>query len=120
MRAIECLRRLLRRSGEALVLLQLICQHNVARLVQTLGNDLRKKLVQLTFHQLVCSEDGDQLAMRLISALMEVALFSLSLCSAQTANKKGTALVIHHSLQFNLYFHLIFAVLHWPRGQRNC
>lgn len=70
-RAIECLRRLLRRSGEALVLLQLICQHNVARLVQTLGNDLRKKLVQLTFHQLVCSEDGDQLAMRLISSLME-------------------------------------------------
>ncbi|KAL5210921.1 hypothetical protein ABZP36_006544 [Zizania latifolia] len=70
-RAIECLRRLLRRSGEALFLLQLICQHNVTRLVQTLGNDLRKKLVQLTFHQLVCSEDGDQLAMRLISALME-------------------------------------------------
>jgi nuclear pore complex protein Nup155 len=71
-RAMECLRRLLRRSGEALFLLQLICQHNVARLAQTLGNDLRKKLVQLTFHQLVCSEDGDQLAMRLISALMEV------------------------------------------------
>ncbi|CAN6191562.1 unnamed protein product [Urochloa humidicola] len=70
-RAMECLRRLLRRSGEALFLLQLICQHNVARLAQTLGNDLRKKLVQLTFHQLVCSEDGDQLAMRLISALME-------------------------------------------------
>ncbi|KAL5218790.1 hypothetical protein ABZP36_019474 [Zizania latifolia] len=70
-RAIECLRRLLRRSGEALFLLQLVCQHNIARLVQTLGNDLRKKLVQLTFHQLVCSEDGDQLAMRLISALME-------------------------------------------------
>ncbi|CAN6285129.1 unnamed protein product [Urochloa humidicola] len=70
-RAMECLRRLLRRSGEALFLLQLICQHNVSRLAQTLGNDLRKKLVQLTFHQLVCSEDGDQLAMRLISALME-------------------------------------------------
>ncbi|KAK8446430.1 hypothetical protein SEVIR_7G113200v4 [Setaria viridis] len=70
-RAMECLRRLLRRSGEALFLLQLICHHNVVRLAQTLGNDLRKKLVQLTFHQLVCSEDGDQLAMRLISALME-------------------------------------------------
>ncbi|TVU47868.1 hypothetical protein EJB05_07484, partial [Eragrostis curvula] len=70
-RAMECLRRLLRRSGEALFLLQLICQHNVARLAQTLGDDLRKKLVHLTFHQLVCSEDGDQLAMRLISALME-------------------------------------------------
>ncbi|CAL4929882.1 unnamed protein product [Urochloa decumbens] len=70
-RAMECLRRLLRRSGEALFLLQLICQHNVARLAQTLGNDLRNKLVQLTFHQMVCSEDGDQLAMRLISALME-------------------------------------------------
>ncbi|RCV45832.1 hypothetical protein SETIT_9G485300v2 [Setaria italica] len=70
-RAMECLRRLLRRSGEALFLLQLVCHHNVVRLAQTLGNDLRKKLVQLTFHQLVCSEDGDQLAMRLISALME-------------------------------------------------
>lgn len=70
----ECLRRLLRRSGEALFLLQLVCHHNVVRLAQTLGNDLRKKLVQLTFHQLVCSEDGDQLAMRLISALMEVIL----------------------------------------------
>ncbi|CAN6307475.1 unnamed protein product [Urochloa humidicola] len=70
-RAMECLRRLLRRSGEALFLLHLICQHNVCRLAQTLGNDLRKELVQLTFHQLVCSEDGDQLAMRLISALME-------------------------------------------------
>lgn len=68
----ECLRRLLRRSGEALFLLQLMCQHNVARLAQSLGDDLRKKLVHLTFHQLVCSEDGDQLAMRLISALMEV------------------------------------------------
>ena len=98
MRAIECLRRLLRRSGEALVLLQLICQHNVARLVQTLGNDLRKKLAQLTFHQLVCSEDGDQLAMRLISSLMEVALSSLPLLTVQTANKKGTPLVTHFNL----------------------
>jgi nuclear pore complex protein Nup155 len=70
----ECLRRLLRRSGEALFLLQLMCQHNVARLAQTLGDDLRKKSVNLTFHKLVCSEDGDQLAMRLISALMEVTL----------------------------------------------
>ncbi|CAL4938317.1 unnamed protein product [Urochloa decumbens] len=70
-RAMECLRRLLRRSGEALFLLQLVCQHNVARLAQTLGNDVCKKLVQLTFHQFVCSEDGDQLAMRLISSLME-------------------------------------------------
>ncbi|GJN08602.1 hypothetical protein PR202_ga26541 [Eleusine coracana subsp. coracana] len=70
-RAMECLRRLLRRSGEALFFLQLMCQHNVARLAQSLGDDLRKKLIHLTFHQLVCSEDGDQLAMRLISALME-------------------------------------------------
>jgi nuclear pore complex protein Nup155 len=70
----ECLRRLLRRSGEALFLLQLVCHHNVTRLAQTLGNDLCKKLVQLTFHQFVCSEDGNQLAMRLISALMEVIL----------------------------------------------
>lgn len=82
----ECLRRLLRRSGEALFLLQLIFQHNVARLAQTLGIDLRKKLVQLTFHQLVCSEDGDQLAMRLISALMEVNTFYLTFLTLHHEN----------------------------------
>jgi hypothetical protein len=119
-RAIECLRRLLRRSGEALVLLQLICQHNVARLVQTLGNDLRRKLVQLTFHQLVCSEDGDQLAMRLISSLMEVALSSLPLLPAQSANKKATPLVTIHSFLFMSVLPCDFSVLHWSRGQRNC
>nr|CAD1822424.1 unnamed protein product [Ananas comosus var. bracteatus] len=70
-RAMECLRRLLRRSSEALFLLQLISHHNVTRLVQALDNTSCQKLVQLTFHQLVCSEEGDQLAMRLISALME-------------------------------------------------
>jgi len=87
----ECLRRLLRRSGEALFLLQLICQHNVARLAQTLGNDLRKKLVQLTFHQLVCSEDGDQLAMRLISAIMEVILSASLFLICQYENGEITS-----------------------------
>lgn len=72
----ECLRRLLRRSSEALFLLQLISHHNVTRLVQALDNTSCQKLVQLTFHQLVCSEEGDQLAMRLISALMEVLVYS--------------------------------------------
>ncbi|XP_010932548.2 nuclear pore complex protein NUP155 isoform X1 [Elaeis guineensis] len=70
-RAIECLRRLLRRSSEALFLLQLISKHHVTRLVQSLDDDLRQKLVHMTFHQLVCSQEGDQLAMQLISGLME-------------------------------------------------
>ncbi|XP_039127898.1 LOW QUALITY PROTEIN: nuclear pore complex protein NUP155 [Dioscorea cayenensis subsp. rotundata] len=70
-RAMECLRRLLRRSSEALFLLQLISQHHVTRLVQGLDSTLRQRLLQLTFHQLVCSEEGDQLAMQLISSLMQ-------------------------------------------------
>lgn len=68
----ECLRRLLRRSSEALFLLQMLSQHHVTRLVQVLDLNTRKKLIELTFHQLVCSDEGDQLAMRLISELMEV------------------------------------------------
>ncbi|KAM7254750.1 hypothetical protein ACFE04_019991 [Oxalis oulophora] len=70
-RAMECVRQLLLRSAEALFLLQLICQHHVTRLVQGFDVTLRQALVQLTFHQLVCSEDGDHIATRLISALME-------------------------------------------------
>ncbi|XP_077230476.1 nuclear pore complex protein NUP155-like isoform X2 [Tasmannia lanceolata] len=70
-RAMECIRRLLRRSGEALFLLQLLSQHNVTRLVQAFDTSLRQQLVQLTFHQLVCSEEGDQLATQLIAGLME-------------------------------------------------
>jgi nuclear pore complex protein Nup155 len=68
----ECLRRLLRRSGEALYLLQLVSQHNVTRLVQQLDPASRQKMVQLTFHQLVCSDEGDRMASKLISNLMEV------------------------------------------------
>lgn len=70
-RAMECLRRLLRRSSEALFLLKLISNHHTTRLVQGLDGNLRQKLVQLTFNRLVCSEEGDQLATRLISGLME-------------------------------------------------
>ncbi|MQL71052.1 hypothetical protein Taro_003366, partial [Colocasia esculenta] len=70
-RAMECLRRLLRRSSEALFLLQVLSQHHITRLIQTLDANLRQKLVQLTFHQLASSEEGDQIAMRLISGLME-------------------------------------------------
>ncbi|KAG0501951.1 hypothetical protein HPP92_002023 [Vanilla planifolia] len=70
-RAMECLRRLLRRSSEALFLLQLISQHHVTRLVQNIDSNVRQKLLQLTFNQLVCSEEGDQLAMQLISGLVE-------------------------------------------------
>lgn len=68
----ECIRQLLLRSAEALLLLQLISQHHVTRLVQAFDANLRQSLVQLTFQQLVCSEEGDQLAMMLISAIMEV------------------------------------------------
>ncbi|ERM95873.1 nuclear pore complex protein NUP155 isoform X1 [Amborella trichopoda] len=70
-RGMECVRRLLKRSGEALFLLQLLSQHHVARLVQSLDISVRQKLVQLTFQQLVCSDEGDQVATRLIAALME-------------------------------------------------
>ncbi|XP_058181474.1 nuclear pore complex protein NUP155 isoform X1 [Rhododendron vialii] len=70
-RAIECIRQLLLRCAEALFLLQLLSQHHVTRLVQNIDANLQQTLVQLTFHQLVCSEEGDQLATRLISALME-------------------------------------------------
>lgn len=68
----ECIRQLLLRSAEALFLLQLLSQHHVTRLVQGFDANLRQELVQLTFCQLVCSEEGDRLATRLISALMEV------------------------------------------------
>ncbi|XVF43562.1 hypothetical protein PTKIN_Ptkin02bG0049800 [Pterospermum kingtungense] len=70
-RAMECIRQLLHRSAEALFLLQLVSQHHVTRLVQGFDANLQQALVQLTFHQLVCSEEGDCLATRLISALME-------------------------------------------------
>ncbi|KAL0372754.1 UNVERIFIED_CONTAM: Nuclear pore complex protein [Sesamum calycinum] len=70
-RAMECIRQLLLRCGEALFLLQLLSQHLVARLIQSFDANTRQAMVQLTFHQLVCSEEGDRLATRLISALME-------------------------------------------------
>ncbi|KAL3843973.1 hypothetical protein ACJIZ3_001376 [Penstemon smallii] len=70
-RAMECIRQLLLRCGEALFLLQLLSQHLVARLIQSFDSNTRQAVTQLTFHQLVCSEEGDQLATRLISALME-------------------------------------------------
>lgn len=68
----ECVRQLLLRSSEALFLLQLLCQHHMTRLVQGFDANQRQALAQLTFHQLVCSDEGDCLATRLISALMEV------------------------------------------------
>ncbi|XP_024025703.1 nuclear pore complex protein NUP155 [Morus notabilis] len=70
-RAMECIRQLLFRSSEALFLLQLLSQHHVTRLVQGFDTNLRQTLVQLTFHQLVCSEEGDRIATLLISALVE-------------------------------------------------
>lgn len=70
-RAMECIRQLLLRSAEALFLLQLLCQHNVTCLLQGFDTNLCQTLANLTFQQLVCSEEGDHLATRLISALME-------------------------------------------------
>ncbi|GLT96738.1 hypothetical protein SLE2022_143410 [Rubroshorea leprosula] len=70
-RAMECIRQLLLRSAEALFLLQLLCQHNITRLLQGFDANLSQALIKLTFHQLVCSEEGDHLATRLIAALME-------------------------------------------------
>lgn len=74
----ECIRQLLLRCSEALFLLQLLSQHHVTRLVQAFDVNLREALVQLTFHQLVCSEEGDSIATRLISGLMEVMQFQAS------------------------------------------
>lgn len=70
-RSMECIRQLLLRCGEALFLLHLLSQHHVTRLIQSFDANSRQTIVQLTFHQLVCEEDGDKLATRLISALME-------------------------------------------------
>ncbi|CAN0877102.1 Nuclear pore complex protein NUP155 [Linum grandiflorum] len=70
-RAMECVRQLLLRSGEALFLMQLLSQHHVTRLVQGFDATQRQALIQLTFHQLVCSEEGDRIATVLIAALME-------------------------------------------------
>ncbi|KAH9297702.1 hypothetical protein KI387_029384 [Taxus chinensis] len=70
-RSMECIRRLLRRSGEALLLLQILSQHHVARLTQSLDSSMLRKLAHLTFHQLVCSDEGDQIATRLVAALMQ-------------------------------------------------
>ncbi|KAL8258280.1 hypothetical protein R6Q59_030321 [Mikania micrantha] len=70
-RAMECVRQLLLRCGEALFLLQLLSRHHVTRLIQSFDSSTKQSLIQLTFHQLVCSEDGDRLATRLVSALME-------------------------------------------------
>ncbi|KAI3696315.1 hypothetical protein L1987_79327 [Smallanthus sonchifolius] len=70
-RAMECVRQLLLRCGEALFLLQLLSRHHVTRLIQSFDSNTKQALAQLTFHQLVCSEDGDRLATSLVSALME-------------------------------------------------
>lgn len=78
-RAMECIRQLLLRSAEALFLLQLLSQHHLTRLVQGLDDSFRQAIAQLTFNQLVCSSEGDNLATRLISALMQVIDFVSSL-----------------------------------------
>lgn len=71
-RAMECIRQLLLRSSEALVLLQLLSQHDlITRMATDFDANLHKALVQMTFQQLVCSEEGDHLATRLAYALME-------------------------------------------------
>jgi nuclear pore complex protein Nup155 len=71
-KGMECVRKLLQRSAEALRLLQLLQYHHVSRLAQSLGAPTREQLAQITFRQLVCSQDGEQIATRLVAALMEV------------------------------------------------
>ncbi|XP_010437860.1 PREDICTED: nuclear pore complex protein NUP155-like [Camelina sativa] len=68
-RSIECTRQLLLRFAEALDLLQFLSQHHVV--FQGLEASFRQALVRLTFDQLVCSQDGEQIATRLVSAVME-------------------------------------------------
>jgi len=88
----ECIRRLLRRSGEALRLLQLLQQHHVGRLAQSLDEGQRRQLGQLTFHQLVCSGDGEQIATRLVAALMEVrGRFSVDQCAVDVRDESCAA-----------------------------
>ncbi|XP_071902048.1 nuclear pore complex protein NUP155-like isoform X1 [Coffea arabica] len=70
-RSMECIRQLLLRCSEALFLLQLLSQHHVTRLISNFDANTRQAVVQLTFHQLVCEEEGDKLATRLIASLME-------------------------------------------------
>ncbi|PRQ53483.1 putative nucleoporin, Nup155 [Rosa chinensis] len=69
-RAMECMRQLLIRLSEAQVLLQLLSQQGlITCLAKDLDANLQQVLVQLTFHQLVCSKEGNHLATRLISGL---------------------------------------------------
>lgn len=68
----ECIRQLILRSSEALFLLQLLSPYHMSRLIQGFDSSLQQALLQLTFHQLVCSEDGDLIATRLISAFIKV------------------------------------------------
>ncbi|KAL9254939.1 Nuclear pore complex protein NUP155-like protein [Drosera capensis] len=91
-RAMECIRQLLLRSAEALFLLQLLSQHHVTRIVQGFDADLRQALTQMTFHQLVCSVEGDRLATRLISALMELHLTPAMVVNGQACHVKAYTL----------------------------
>eukprot|EP00850_Spirogloea_muscicola_P020557 SM000219S06702 [mRNA] locus=s219:133506:144913:- [translate_table: standard] len=70
-RSMECVRRLLRRAGEALQLLALLSQHHLARLAAQLDAHDRRQLAALSFRQLVCSPEGDAVASKLIAALMQ-------------------------------------------------
>ncbi|CAI9097007.1 OLC1v1033289C1 [Oldenlandia corymbosa var. corymbosa] len=70
-RSMECIRQLLLRCSEALFLLQLLSQYHITRLIHSFDASMKGILAQLTFHQLVCEEDGDKMATRLIAALME-------------------------------------------------
>eukprot|EP00850_Spirogloea_muscicola_P013590 SM000093S24401 [mRNA] locus=s93:175800:183708:+ [translate_table: standard] len=70
-RSMDCVRRLLRRAGEALQLLALLSQHHLARLAAQLDAQDRRQLAALSFRQLVCSPEGDAVASKLIAALMQ-------------------------------------------------
>ncbi|KAL1221598.1 Nuclear pore complex protein [Cardamine amara subsp. amara] len=70
-RSMEFCRHLIIRSAEALFLLQILSRHDIAICTWGCEESLRRTLLQFEFRQLVHSEEGDQIAKVLVSAIME-------------------------------------------------
>eukprot|EP00798_Chlamydomonas_sp_ICE-L_P007357 gene7357-480_t len=58
------------RSYEALVLLQLLSSNNIGRLTARMDDASRAKLLQMTLRDLVCDNEGEAMATKLISMLV--------------------------------------------------
>lgn len=89
MRYVECVRRLLRRSAEALLLLCVLGESHFPKLVQELDSTFRARLCNLTFRQFVCTDEGDQLAEKLVAVLMEYHLRLNTLEEISASLRKG-------------------------------